>query len=188
MTRIALPLQVDDLSDLARNLRRQLAESPGCQTCEPPSHLALMNMLARAAGFQNHQHLRASALAAARLADPPQPPADHAKVAALLHHFDTAGRLIRWPARTAVQRLCVWALWSRLPAETVMTERDISARLNAWHLFGDAAILRRTMVELDLVTRTTDSSAYQRRERRPDPDVTALIRHLHSRSANAASA
>lgn len=177
MTRTALPLQVDDLSQFARSLHKQLADQG-----ETPGHLALMNMLARAAGWKNHQHLRAWAIAAVRLAAPADPPADLKKIEAVLRHFDATGRLIRWPARTSVQRPCVWALWSRLPKGHTMTEQDISAILNQWHLFGDAAILRRTLVELGLVTRIPGGREYHRCEQRPNPDAIALIRLLHART------
>ncbi|MEZ5756035.1 MAG: DUF2087 domain-containing protein [Paracoccaceae bacterium] len=42
------------------------------------------------------------------------------------------------------------------------TERQISARLDAHHSFGDAAILRRTMIELKLLSRTPDGRDYRR--------------------------
>jgi hypothetical protein len=177
MTRTALSLQVDDLSQFARSLHKQLVD----QT-ETPGHLALMNMLARAAGWKNHQHLRASTNAAVRLAGPADPPVDLKKIEGILRHFDAEGRLIRWPARTSVQRPCVWALWSRLPMGQTMTEQGISAILNQWHLFSDAAILRRTLVELGLVTRIPGGRDYHRCERKPDPDVVALIRLLHARA------
>ena len=53
MTKDTLPLPVPDLSAFARSLRKELTAAP-----EVPSHLALMNMLARSAGFRNFQHLR----------------------------------------------------------------------------------------------------------------------------------
>jgi hypothetical protein len=52
MSRLLLSLAVEDLSAYCRALGRQLGESS-------PGHLKLMNMLARAGGYQNLQHLRA---------------------------------------------------------------------------------------------------------------------------------
>ena len=175
MTRTALSYQVADLSALARHLGQSLAEQPS-----PPGHLALMNMLARGAGFRNFQHFRASQTAEGKLAAPPAPQADFVKVSQVLRHFDDQGRLTRWPGRTWQQYLCLWALWSRLPAETDLTERQISALLNQWHLFGDAAILRRTMAELGLVSRSPGVSIYRRTEAAPSPEARAVIRHLHA--------
>jgi hypothetical protein len=170
MTRDTLPLSVADLTVFARNLRRDWP-------ADPPGHLTLMNLLARAGGFRNFQHLRANSLAAGRLSAP-TPLIDHVEVERLRRHFDTEGRLMRWPARTAVQRKVLWVLWSHLPRGASMTEREISASLNAWHCFGDAAIIRRTLLELGLITRSADCTDYRRVERQPPTEVIALIRAL----------
>lgn len=175
MTKDSLILPVADLSSFTRALARQLPS-------EAPSHLALMNMLARAAGFRNLQHLRAAQTAGAKLAETPAPEAvDHALVTRALAQFDERGILRQWPARRAVQILCLWALWARLPPGVSLTERQISATLNDLHRFGDAAILRRDMVALGLLRRNTDGSDYQRLESRPPPEARALIHHLTSR-------
>jgi hypothetical protein len=170
VTRDTLPLSVADLAVFARNLRRDWPDAP-------PGHLTLMNLLARAGGFRNYQHLRANALAAGRLSRP-MPLVDHVEVERLLRHFDAEGRLIRWPARTAVQHKVLWVLWSHLPRGVSMTERQISARLNDWHLFGDAAIIRRTLLEQGLIARSADCTDYRRIEREPSADTLALIRRL----------
>lgn len=173
MSRDTLQLSVADLTLFARNLRRDWPEAP-------PSHLTLMNLLARAGGFRNYQHLRASTLAAGRLARP-SPLVDHVEVERLLRHFDSAGRLLRWPSKTSVQHKVLWVLWSHLPRGEAMSERQISARLNTWHCFGDAAIIRRTMLELGLVTRSADCTDYRRVEREPPADILALIRAVGAR-------
>jgi phosphoribosylanthranilate isomerase len=48
--------------------------------------------------------------------------------------------MVSWPAKTNLQPLCLWGLWSRLPKARQMTEREISGFLKDWHLFGDAAV------------------------------------------------
>ena len=173
MTRTALPFEVDDISALARSLAQQLTEVP------EPGHQSLLNMLARGAGFRNFQHFRASATAADKLAQPAAPAADMTRVAQTLRHFDEAGRLLRWPGKTWQQHLAVWALWAHVPCDTALTERQASALLNDWHGFGDAAILRRTMVERGLLTRVPGGNEYRRVESPPPPEARALIRHLH---------
>jgi hypothetical protein len=64
-----------------------------------------------------------------------------------------------------------------------MTERQISDQLNRWHLFHDAAILRRTLWELKLISRNPDCTDYRRIDQPPPPEAVALIRHLHSLTA-----
>lgn len=180
MTRIPLSLTTPDLSTFARSLHQDL------QTTSAPGHLSLMNMLARAAGFRNLQHLRASSKAGHDLAQPMAQP-DLTRVQQALRHFNAQAQLATWPSRTNIQHLCLWALWSRLPHGESLTERQISQLLNRWHLFGDAAILRRTLCELKLTSRTQDGSIYLRLEQPPPAEAVALIRHL-SRLTNTVAA
>ncbi len=173
MTRPTISLPIADLSAYARALAKELGQAP--------SHLTLLNKLAKAAGFRNFQHLRASQRAGLTL-DPPPPQAlpDLTRVSAALRHFDDAGKMTTWPARTAIQHLCLWALWSRLPKD-LMTERQISQTLAQHHHFGDPAILRRTLCELHLVARTPDVSTYRRLEHPPPPEARTLIKALQPR-------
>lgn len=67
MTKSPIPLVAKDLAQFTRALARQLGETA-------PTHLTLMNMLARAAGFQNVQHMRALLEAAAKAAPQTAPP------------------------------------------------------------------------------------------------------------------
>ncbi|WP_407492588.1 DUF2087 domain-containing protein [Pseudooceanicola sp. MF1-13] len=177
MTRTPLPLATDDLSTFARHLSRQLGDSA-------PSHLSLMNMLARAAGYQNVQHLRATQAAANRLpAEAPPQQIDHRPIERTLHQFDGQGRLKQWPSRRAVQTLALYALWAVVPSQTPLTEKQVNAALNAEHLFTDAATLRRTMIANRLLIRTTDGSEYRRVEHEPPAEARDLIARLKSRRA-----
>src|SRR5690554_4212193 len=104
MSRTAVPLEVEDLSPFAKSLRQALAAHEG-----PPSHVELLNLLAKAAGFQNYQHLRANAGAAGRLraAAGPAIVPDLGKVAKAARYFDAEGRLATWPSRYVHQMLCL---------------------------------------------------------------------------------
>jgi hypothetical protein len=129
MSRITLPFQVADIAGLARDLERQMAQSP-----KKPGHLSLMNMLARGAEFANYQAFSASALANVALATPVAMP-DMTKVAQAERFFDSAGQMTRWPPKTGLQYLCLWVIWARLPKGEVMSERQASEQINALHLF-----------------------------------------------------
>lgn len=179
MSRPPLPFATPDLSTFAKALRGQLAAA-----CTVPSHLELLNMLARAAGMRNFQHLRAQGIAAAALANaltappPTEPPADLQRVRRATRHFDPSGRLIRWPGRAGERHLCLWVLWSRLPPGELGPEARVNGDLAHWHTFGDHALLRRELFDAGLVDRTPDGRSYRRIERRPPPDARALIGHV----------
>ncbi|UWR44118.1 DUF2087 domain-containing protein [Phaeobacter inhibens] len=175
MTRKSLPLQVDDLSHFSRALARQLGEAS-------PPHLTLMNMLARAAGFQNLQHQRAVQAAAGRLAQPKTAaPADHRLIERTLTQFDASGRLLRWPSRRAVQTLALFGLWTVFPTDTLLSEAEVNRILLAEHDFKDPATLRRTMISCGLLTRQRDGRNYRRIEQEPPTEAKALISRLSAR-------
>ncbi|MBU4529995.1 MAG: DUF2087 domain-containing protein [Hoeflea sp.] len=177
MSKLTIPLVVEDISPFARALARQIADSK-----DPPSHLTLMNMVSRAAGFRNFQHLRAARMAGERLANlPVAQTIDHLLVERTLNQFDAMGRLRQWPSRRKIQDLCLWPLWAALPARTLMDEREVNRRLREVHLFDDPAILRRTLFSLGMVTRNPDGSDYCRKELAPPTEARALISLLEAR-------
>ncbi|MBJ7534154.1 DUF2087 domain-containing protein [Rhodomicrobium vannielii ATCC 17100] len=175
MSKTVFPYAATDISALARSLGRELETTP-----EKPGHVQLLNMLARGAGFRNFQHFRAQQEAEAKLErTPPAPePVDFVRVERLARYFDAAGRFIRWPSKASHRDLCLWVMWSRWPAGLVLHEREVNDLLNANHLFGDHALLRREMVDTGLVTRTPDCREYRRVEKKPPADAVALIRHV----------
>lgn len=203
MTREATTLVVADLSDFARKLRRSLTEHLASDP-EPPGHVALMNLLARAAGHRNLQALKAApeprwaatpatpgagaavvalpvavpvaATAAPQVASPVPAPAPLTEHARrALALFDANGRLLRWPAKFSVQRLAMWVLWTRFEAKRPYTEREVNAILRAAHAFGDHATLRRELVNHRLLTRQSDCSEYRKLAARPDDEARALL-------------
>ncbi|WP_374533002.1 DUF2087 domain-containing protein [Phenylobacterium sp.] len=170
MSRTAIPFQADDVSNLAKALRAQLLARG-----DVPSHLEILNMLARAAGRRNFQHLRAEAMetpvpAASPAAEPP----DLRRIERVERCF-AQGRLSRWPSRREDQVLALWGLWSKLPAGETFDERGISGLIARLHDFGDHALLRRELVISRLLDRTTDGAVYRRIERPPPADAARLI-------------
>ena len=175
MTRAAVPFVAPDLSQFARALGRSLKER-----AEPPGHVELLNLLARAAGHRNVQSLRAAASSTPRLPtaaeDRPAPPGLTPTARKALTQFDSRGRLVRWPARYAVQRLAIWVLWTRFDARRVYSEREVNDILKAWHTWGDHATLRRELVNHRLLARKSDCSEYRKVAARADDEVRALLR------------
>ena len=183
MSRPIFPFHAEDISALARALKNQLDGRD-----EPPGHVELLNMLARATGWKNFQHFRAQfdgepiALPA-----PPSPPAvDEKRIARLAKLFDAEGRLMRWPKKFNQQQTCLWALWSRIPARRSFAEREVNLMLLDHHAFGDYALIRREMIDAGMMTRTPDGRVYRRVEQAPPPDAVALVRALAARTQQAA--
>lgn len=180
MPRIIIPMQIADISAFTRNLRSQIGNRD-----EPPGHVEMLNIVCRAAGFTNYQHFRA-------LEGIPQQPAqavpeaDEDAVLRVIRYFDAQGRLVSWPARRKLQILCLWYLWSAMPARQEFNERQISHFLNGLHLFGDAALLRRDLYATGLVRRTIDGKVYCRIERRPPEELKMLLSRITSAREKAA--
>ncbi|WP_243366693.1 DUF2087 domain-containing protein [Fundidesulfovibrio soli] len=186
MSRIPMPFHAEDIGACARSLRSQLQQAE-----TTPSHLELMNMLARAAGFRNFQHYRANCVARLRLAQPvfqPEEPAvDYVRVRRMSRYFDAQGRLIRWPGKFSHREPCLWVIWSRLTPGAVLNEAGINEALAALHLFEDHALLRRQLCDLRMVERSRDCREYRRIERRPSPEALELIRQVRTVTTSTAS-
>ncbi len=174
MTREAVSLTIPDLSDFARALRARLADRAPADRA--PGHQEMLGHLAAAAGYRNWQHLRALQAPA-----PAAPAPDAAAIRRLeraRHVFDAEGRMRHWPGQTALQALCLWPFWARLPAGAAMTEPQVNAVLKDGHSFGDHVLLRRSLIDHRLVERTADGRVYRRIERAPPPEALMLIRAL----------
>lgn len=174
MPKNSVPCTFPDMSGLARSLRAQLGERP-----YPPSHVDLLNMLARALGYRNHQHLRAQAptqCEAATDAPPASSPIDTRLAERVARQFDGFGQLVRLPARPSHQVLALWPFWADLPPHRDLSDAEVNSTLRNRHLFGDQATLRRMMVSAGLISRTADGRVYRRIERKPPPDALLLIK------------
>lgn len=191
MSRIPLPLAVDDITAFARSLRTRLAASQAA-----PSHLELLNWLAKAAGYKNFQHFRAAAhpnlpeaepepVAATEPVVAPEPtpePISETRLKRLARLYDAAGRLTRWPSKRGMQLTCLWTVWAAIPSREVFDEPSVTRILAGTHLFGDPVLLRRELCDLGLLWRTPDCRAYRRVERRPPPEALELLRRVRAKS------
>jgi hypothetical protein len=165
MPRELTPLVAADLSTFAKNLRTQWAERHA-QGAGVPSHVEMLNLLARSAGHRNLQALRATrATSLPRVAAATRGPRDAALSEAAnraLRLFDATGRLTRWPTKRALQVLVLWALWLRFDAKRRYSEREVNEVLNTHHAFGDHCLLRRELIEMKLLTRTPGGAEYRK--------------------------
>lgn len=180
-TSFTLPYYAEDVSALARALTKQLGS-----VVHKPSHVEMLNVLARAIGHRNYQHLRSSAEALKRLGRLAHTPpnvvdVDYAKIERLSQNFDSNGRLTRWPKKFSHQEPCMWVIWSAVPPREKFNETAVNEFIRAAHTFNDHAILRRELVNYGMMRRNLDCSDYERVERKPSKDAVALIRFLNAR-------
>ncbi len=75
-------------------------------------------------------------------------------------HLDGEGRLTQWPSKRTLQEVALDYLATKLEAGKVYSEKDVSALLNQFHTFNDAALLRRELYERGLLNRAKDGSEY----------------------------
>lgn len=162
MPRDTISLTIPDLSGFTKSLRNALIQAD-----QLPSHATMLGLVAKAAGYDNYQHLKA---AKPTLIDE-QPSKQLTRAMRL---FDD-GQMTRWPKQHAVQGLCMWVFWAAIPAKQDLTEKEVNAILKARHAFGDHALLRRSLIDHRLAKRTPDGKTYRRIEQAPPPDAQALI-------------
>ena len=74
--------------------------------------------------------------------------------------LDAQGRLKQWPTKRRLQRAAVFYLVAKFEALRRYSEPEVNDILDTWALFHDAALLRRTMIEEQLLERTPDGREY----------------------------
>ncbi|KPA22343.1 hypothetical protein shim_06210 [Shimia sp. SK013] len=168
MSQDVTPLYVADLSAFTKSLRKSLNETGAL-----PGHAAMLAMVSKAAGYRNHQHLKAD--------QPKTPELDELALKRALRVFDAQGRMIRWPKWTKVQGLCLWPFWALMPANQDMSEKEVNEILKPGLTFGDHVLVRRSLIDHKLATRTIDGRVYRRIEQRPTPEALALMNRLKNR-------
>lgn len=203
MSKTVSGMVVTDVSAFAKSIRRELLARETGSEHKPVSHLELLNILARSAGFRNFQHLKASdrkvdtgfrtirceqeaSCGAAEtrpdLREPPEPdPVDHRKIEQILRCFNESGVLLRWPKKTSHQRLALWWCWAAMPSRRDLTEPQVNAVLKAMNGFGDHVLMRREMIDWGMMTRSLDCKVYRRVETKPPAEAASLIARLQQR-------
>lgn len=171
MSREIHALTIADLSAFARALREALVQREAL-----PGHVEMLNLLSKSAGYRNYQHFRAESEAVEQVAAAPK--VDVELIERVARHFDERGVLMHWPAKSSLQPLCLWALWSRMEAGRTYSDAEMTALLNAWASFGDHALLRRSLASLGYAVRSKDGRIYQRIEQKPPVELSPLLRRV----------
>jgi hypothetical protein len=190
-TRQVVPLSVADVSLFAKQLRDAILAAP-----TPPSHLVFLNLIAKSAGHRNYQALRAHADVLAKSSDAsahsvapahaiavPRDAGLSKPAARALTHFDSHGRLMRFPTQLGIRLITLWGLWCRLPGKRDLTERQVNETIAAFHTFADIATLRRELVNAKMLWRTTDGRVYRKVAVQPDADAQAFLKALLAATA-----
>lgn len=190
MTRLLVPFSTPDVSAFTKTLKSSLDERHAAGK-PPPSHVELLNLLARAVGLRNFATLKKTAptVSSSGAAPPTKEisfdnvasgPASLASMSATVRkaliQFDDAGRLVRLPNKLSVQQMTMWALWTKFMANRKYTEKEVNAITNAFHTFGDQATLRRELVNMKLLGRKSDCSEYWKEPHRPTEEVQDFLR------------
>jgi hypothetical protein len=105
-------------------------------------------------------------------------PQDGKRVKRVARCFGIEGRLLRWPSKRADQLLALWVVWSQLPDDVQMSEAEVSAMLRGWHDYQDFALLRRELVDLDMLRRTPNGRVYRKVVHEVPDDAQALLRTI----------
>ena len=190
MTRLLVPLSTPDVSAFTKTLKSFLDERHA-DGKTPPSHVELLNLLARAAGMRNFATLKKVVPAAppsekvqpTRMTSENNESVDTVNLASLsatvrkaLIQFDDTGRLVRLPNKLSVQQMTMWALWTKFAANRKYTEKEVNAIVNGFHTFGDQATLRRELVNMKLLGRKSDCSEYWKEPHCPSKEMQDFLR------------
>jgi len=93
-------------------------------------------------------------------------------------YFNQDGRLTLWPSpkRKELQRAVLDWLADHFAPGTVYSEKQVTDRIRDLHLFGDAPLLRRELIEAQLLTRDKYGKEYQRNPAKMPP--VAIYVHI----------
>ncbi len=165
MSRETIPFASADLSALAKSLRKQL------MSCESfPSHVEMLNILARANGYSNYQHLKQDA----------EPVNDagsglSVEVPRKLQPFMSSDYVLHsWPVKYSLQKLSLWFFACRFQYQRRYSEREVNEIISRYEDFGDFARIRRELCNQKLLGRTIDGRDYWRTNATPPDELKPL--------------
>lgn len=81
--------------------------------------------------------------------------------------LDDRGRVARWPVRRAQQLLVLDHIAAQIEDGVTWNEVELGAMLEELHAFHDPARIRRELVDLGVLARKRDGSAYWKRSDAP---------------------
>lgn len=82
--------------------------------------------------------------------------------------IDGEGRVTAIPAKRKKQLTVLYYILSRLPRDTVWSERELTEELKKHHTFGDPAWIRRELCDLGFMERDIYGTRYELKKETPD--------------------
>jgi len=80
----------------------------------------------------------------------------------LLNRFiDNQGKVTVWPAKQLNKLIILDYLITKFKPDKDYTEKEVNEILNAWHTFGDWAILRRALIDIGYMSRENGGYRYR---------------------------
>ncbi|WP_158584082.1 DUF2087 domain-containing protein [Salinibius halmophilus] len=138
-------LLIEDLSQAAKYLANHWPD-------EKPSHVQILNLLAKAAGKQNFQHAKAQQ---PNIAEPVSKATSRQ-----LRQYHGNGKPNRWPTKRSDQLAMMWMIYLQLPKFTDIDEKQVNEHIKAAIQFSDYVLVRRELVSAGLLGRTNDGRQY----------------------------
>jgi hypothetical protein len=77
---------------------------------------------------------------------------------------DDSGKLKQLPSKRDARLKAMEYLASKFNAGVVYNEKQVNEILNNWHTFKDPAMLRRSLIEFKMMSRTPDGREYRKTE------------------------
>ncbi len=74
--------------------------------------------------------------------------------------LDGDGRIKQWPARDKARIPVLEYLCGKFEKGKIYTEKEVNQIIDSWHTFGDYFLLRRSLIDYQLMTRKPDGSKY----------------------------
>lgn len=74
--------------------------------------------------------------------------------------LDTAGAITRWPKKQEEREECLKYLASKFEKEMKYSEMQVNTIIKQWHKFNDHPMLRRDMVNANILDRSPDGREY----------------------------
>jgi len=74
--------------------------------------------------------------------------------------LDEDKKIKTWPSKHEMKRAVLQYLSEKFETGVFYTEKEVNDIIIGWHSFGDFFLLRRGLIELNLLSRTNDGKKY----------------------------